>query len=65
MPATHTHQSRQPSRVVGSIRSAMSTIYAMAGTFFSGNETSRFGERAVFGARQCAGFDISIRGQAT
>ena len=33
MPTRHTHQSRQPARVVGYIRSGLSLAYAMADSF--------------------------------
>ena len=51
MSSTQTHESRQPIRVVGNIRSAMSWLYAMAGAFFSGMDLD--------GQRQLAGLSIS------
>ena len=47
----HTHESRQPSRVVGYIRSGLSASYPMAGLSISG--------MYLDGQRQLAGLDIS------
>ncbi len=54
MPTPHTHQSRQPSRVVGYISSGVSLGYAMAGLSISGMDLD--------GQRQLAGLDIYGRG---
>lgn len=57
MPSPHTHFSRQPSRVVGYIRSELSTLYAMAGLSFRRIDTARFGERGI-GQLALAGLEI-------
>ncbi len=61
MTTIHTHQPRQPSRVVGYIRSAMQFSYAMAGLPFEKTTfvTTRAATRAAFGQRQLAGLSIS------
>ena len=59
MPVPHTHQSRQPLRVVGYIRSAMSLLYAMAApSLRTWIETTRVGARAAFGLSKQAGLEI-------
>ncbi len=68
MATIHTHQSRQPIRVVGHIRSAMQFSYAMAWLRFvishiSGatraiQSKARAATRAAFGQRQLAGLSI-------
>ena len=57
----HTHESRQPLRVVGYIRSGLSARYPMAGlSIRTWIETTRVGARAAFGLRKQAGLSISI-----
>ena len=51
MLEAQTHQSRQPIRVVGYIRSGLSARYPMAGTFNLGMDLD--------GQRQLAGLSIS------
>ena len=65
MPIPHTHQSRQPSRVVRYIRSGLSPGYAMAGLRFviSGTFPTLGIPRTAFGQLPLAGLSIYRRGR--
>lgn len=56
-----THQSRQPSRVVGYIKSKLSALYPMAGLSINTViSTARAGTRVISAREERAGLDIIL-----